>query len=176
MFLTVTPKIRRRLTQEIFDSAAKRIYGVTTSFLDREARYNRVRSAIDHLCFHQHYTGQQKQLAEGIMKIRDAHDEMMRHPDVGKVFTPEHQKRIKAVLKNLVDVGLQELNDVFDEDDVRRFVELCIAGRKRFEDGDYGGMYNPDEFIDKRFVTLASLIVGNFPAWRATLNHEYLSA
>ena len=176
MFFTLTPRIRQRLTKEILGQSAKAVYGSDVSFLDREMRFNRVRSAINHLYFHQHYTGLQKQWADGIIKIRDAHDKLMNHPDIETLFSPEHQTRIKLALKNLVDAGRRELNEVFDEDDVRRFVELSIMGRTRFETGNYGCGYNPDEFIDKRFITLASLIVGNFPAWRATLNHEYLPA
>lgn len=176
MFLTLTLRIRQRLTREIFDQRSKDVYGSNTPFLDREMRYNRVRSAIGHLYFHQHYTGSQTQWAEGIMKIRDAHDELLRHPDIDTLFSHEQQARIKSALKNLVDAGRQELNEVFDEEDIQRFVELSMVGRARFETGDYGGRYDPNEFIDKRFVTLASIITGNFPAWRATLNHEYLPA
>ena len=176
MRLTITTRIRQRLMREIFDLPAKAVYGVNVSFLDREARYNQVRSAIDHLYFHQHFGGNQTKMAEGIIKIRDAPDALMRHPDVGTIFSAEQQVRIKLALKKLVEAGQQQLNEKFDEDDIRRFVELSMAGRARFETGDYGGRYDPNEFIDKRFVTLASIITGNFPAWRATLNHEYLPA
>ena len=170
-FLTLTPRITRRLNSEVFNGPSKKVYGDGVDRLEREQRFASIRSALVHLLYHQHYP-YESMMGNGIEKIRNDFERLMSHPDVGQIFTPERQQHLKGLMKNLIETGQQELNPHYDAGDVERFVEMATVGRAHYENQGY----DPEGFISKQILAFANIISGNFESWRATLNHEYVSA
>jgi len=165
------PRTRARLQREIFNGLSIEVYGEETDRLEREERFASVRTALTHLMHHQHYTSD-VEMGESIAKLRDAHNDLMTLPGVELYFGPKRTERLKQLMGQLLSTARECYNTDFTGDDIRLFVELCIKGRAHFADQGY----NPEEFVAENMVVFASLIAGNFEAYRATLNHEYIQS
>lgn len=168
-YYTLTGRIRARLQREIFNGPSIEVYGEETDRLEREERFNSVRSALAHLIHNEHYTSD-VELGMNIKKLRDAHDKLMAHPDIDKYFSPNRTARLKQIVGEIVARARDNLNPDFNADDIRLFVELCIKGRGHYRQQGY----DPQEFVPENLLMFGSLIAGNFETYRATLNHEYV--
>lgn len=170
-FSLKNPRTRARLEREIFNSLSVEVYGEDTDRLEREERFSSVRTALAHLMHHQHYTSD-VEMGERITKLRDAHNDLMALPGIEGYFGQKRTERLKTLMGQLMSTARECYNPTFTGENIRLFVELCIKGRAHFADQGY----NPEEFVAENMVMFAALIAGNFEAYRATLNHEYVQS
>lgn len=170
-FSLKNPRTRARLQREIFNGPSVEVYGKETDRLEREERFSSVRTALAHLMHHQHYTSD-AEMGERIAKLHNAHNDLMALPDIERYFGQKQTERLKTLMGQLLSTARECYNPAFTGEDIRLFVELCIKGRAHFADQGY----NPEDFVAENMVMFASLIAGNFEAYRATLNHEYVQS
>ena len=168
-YMTVTPRIRRRLNNEIFNAISIEVYGKNIGRLEREEKFNKVRSTIVHLLHHEHYPANTN-LANSVAEIRDALNNLLRHPDAQKALSPDKIAKLQSHMDNLINTARTSVNPNFGEDDIQRFHQMCFKGREHFAEQNY----DPNEFIAQEVALFASMIADNFDAYRETLNHQYL--
>lgn len=156
-YLPLLPRTRTRLTNEVFNTIAINIYDREAGRTEHESQFNNLRSALIHLLMQRHYETD-IQIVKAVEYLQNLSHKKQSQKIAGVV---DEVRRI------LLEGGF---NPAFTQQDIDCFIKLGTAGRRHFEDQGY----DPDEFIESKLITFATMIKEKFSAYEKTLNHTYI--
>lgn len=166
------PKTRNRITHLVWQAVVAEFGHGDRLYWEEE--WARVSTALTHLFHNDHYDGDAK-IAGMVRSLRDNHDELLAHPEVDTVLSERRQKRLQVLMDRIVTAHKTDQSRWHvSANDLERYIRIANIARRVYSTSGYGGMgYNPDAFVDLKYVEFAAVVSGKYDVYAATMNWDY---